>query len=247
MRSLKSALLAAVAVAAALAVRPTRAEDEEPEEPIATGAEAKALRAVDDLATAARMVELGRRTENAEALIAAALAFHGTPTDVGEDKPDSTPSGDEAAALLDEAAKLRPQDKALQASVAAAQERLKDKERGATTGAKSYGPFRIAVGKHDDTARKFAGRCKVTVRLTGTSPAWKPKGLYLIDPPFATVAVIDSKGKVVASNGGYNLSTPVTWNAGPKAASYTIRVTNVSPAGIGQPKGVAILCTLTHN
>lgn len=256
MRFLKTTLLAAaVAVTAALVVRPSNAQDgkdgkdEKPEEPKVTEAEAKALRAVDDLATAGQMIELGRRTKNPEALIAAALVLHRTPAEEAQHKLDTVPAEDEKKALLDEAAKMRPQDKALQASVTAAREQLAAKERGAVGGAKTYTGWRIAAGKSDFGNHAFTGSSKVSLRVTATQPAFKPKGLYLVDPSFAKLEIIDGHQKVVASQPYIPLggTGTVTWNAPAKATGYFFRVTNVSPPGVGQPKGVDIICTLSHN
>lgn len=252
MRSYRTLLAVPAVVALAVAVGGSRADDPKAppaDEPAMTEAQSKALRAVDDLDTAGRMIELGRRTKTPEVLIAAALILHATPADETLDKPEAASAAAEPAALLAEAAKLRPQDKSLQEAVAAARERVKEATRGGTSGAKTYGTFKVGVGKVSDTVQTFVGICRATLRVTNTAPTWKPRGFSLVEPSFAKLEVVNAAGKVVAQNAYFPVSKPdsVSWNAGAKAAKFTLRVVNTSPPGVGQPKGVDVICTLGHN
>lgn len=207
--------------------------------PAADESEKPSYRAVEDLETAHRLIEYGRRTRSPEALLAAAVILARTPVEpVSEPADGGDPSAadpaDEPKGLLKEAQALRPNDKPLADLIARTADALSESPREVKGGAITWPAKRVAIGKGQSITQKLTftpGTTKITASHMAILVKEKVNGKDVMTTKpsqYLTLELTDPKGNVVRVRDKKLASLPR--HPVPKPGGvYTVRITNEGP------------------
>jgi len=211
---------------------PTRADDKKAEaekkvDP--TAAVAAPTPEISSVLLADQLVNYGRESKLPEALVTAALILYKNPveavTTLDKDTVPATPTT--PAGLLAEAKKMRPDDKALAASIDKAAEDMKESSRAAVGGVKTFTGAVSAGG----SIRFAKGRATVTA----TGSYFVPKSGFSQPHTASTsvqLTVRDAKGVIVYQQSGSNPTWAATLGG---EQTYHVAVQMI-PTRSNQPK-----------